>query len=197
MVVVVSVVAVVMQTYFQQLSHQLLYTPGRYLLCLLRPCQRLCRLFLLFLLFVGLGAATPAPRWGVAEPKLVCQLCIASGHLPSLLTSETVPNKLCCIETWSWYWDMLSQLSMNEKLFLESFCVCTYSSELRWKQELKYGTGTHNPATLEPTAVQILVVTDRQTDRRTDGQTDGQTDRRTDGEKDREKDGQTDGRTDG
>jgi len=101
MVVVVPVVAVVMQTYFELLSHQLLYTPGRYLLCLLRPCQRLCRLFLLFLLFVGLGAATPAPRWGVAEPKLVCQLCIAFGHLPSLLTSETVPSKLYYVETWS------------------------------------------------------------------------------------------------
>ena len=99
MVVVVPVVAVVMQTYFQLLSHELLYTPGRYLLCLLRPCQRLCRLFLLFLLFVGLGAATPAPRWGVAEPKLVCQLCIAFGHLPSLLTSETEPSKLYCMDT--------------------------------------------------------------------------------------------------
>jgi hypothetical protein len=98
MVVVVSVVAVEMQTYFQLLSHQLLYTPGRYLLCVLRPCQRLCRLFLLFLLFVGLGAATPAPRWGVAEPKLVCQLCIAFVPLPSLLTSETVQSKLYYME---------------------------------------------------------------------------------------------------
>lgn len=101
MVVVVPVAEVVMQTYFQLLSHQLLYTPGRYLLCVLRPCQRLCRLFLLFLLFVGLGAATPAPRWGVAEPKLVGQLCIALGRLPGLLTSERVKGKLYYVETWS------------------------------------------------------------------------------------------------
>ena len=136
MVVVVPVVAVVMQTYFQLLSHQLLYTPGRYLLCLLRPCQRLCRLFLLFLLFVGLGAATPAPRWGVAEPKLVCQLCIAVGRLPSLLTSETAPSKLCSMETEVCLQHFVN-ISMNRKLFLGSFSIWTYSSDLCLKQERK------------------------------------------------------------